>query len=120
MLFFKKKLEKVPKIEFSGVVLGSPLGAYESLNGSLSVRIPHPAPGFITLTPPKDNTLEWITHLQSLRKETVLAVNLKSDVQRSFALLYDFVDFLIIDTGWDNGTQEVPDIQVLLDERAFL
>ena len=92
MLFFKKKLEKVPKIEFSGVTLGNPLGAYEDINGSVSYRMPHPAPGFLTLTPPKDGILEWISGLQSLRKETVLAVNLKRDTQRSFALLYDFVD----------------------------
>lgn len=120
MLFFKKKLDKVPKIEFSGVTLGNSLGAYEGVNSSKSYRISHPAPGFLTLSPPKDGILEWISSLQSLRKETVLAVNLKRDTQRSFALLYDFVDFLIIDTGWEEGTQEVPDITVLLDELLSL
>lgn len=111
MLFFKKKLDKVPKIEFSGVMLGNPLGAYE---------LTRPAPGFLTLTPPKDGILEWILKLQAQRKETVLAVNLKRDIQRSFALLYDFVDFLIVDTGWEEGTQEVSDITVLLDELLSL
>ena len=120
MLFFKKKLEKVPKIEFSGVTLENPLGAYECVNSSKSYRILRPASGFLTLTPPKEETLNWISHLQSLRKETVLAVNLKRDIQRSFALLYDFVDFLIIDTGWEEGTQEVPEIEVLLDELLSL
>ena len=120
MLFFKKKLEKVPKIEFSGVTLENPLGVYEGVSGSKSYRILYPAPGFLTLTPPREGILEWISQLQSLRKETVLAVNLKRDIQRSFALLYDFVDFLIVDTGWEEGTQEVPDITVLLDELLSL
>lgn len=116
MLFFRKKLDKVPKIEFSGVLLENPIGVYEGVNSSKSYRISRPAPGFLTLTPPKEDTLEWISHLQSLRKETVLAVNLKRDIQRSFALLYDFVDFLIVDTGWEDGTPEIADIRVLLDE----
>ena len=120
MLFFNKKLDKVPKIEFSGVTLGNPLGAYEGVNGSKSYRILSPAPGFLTLTPPKEETLNWISQLQSLRKETVLAVNLRRDIQKSFALLYDFVDFLIIDTGWEEGTQEVPEIEALLDELLSL
>ncbi|MBQ9410137.1 MAG: hypothetical protein IJU21_00865 [Bacteroidales bacterium] len=92
-------------------MLESPLGACE---------MSHPAPGFLTLTPPKDGILEWISQLQSIRKETVLAVNLKRDIQKSFALLYDFVDFLIVDTGWEGGTPEVPEITVLLDELLSL
>lgn len=120
MLFFKKKLDKVPKIEFSGVTLENPLGTFEDVNSSKSYRMPKPAPGFLTLTPPRDETLGWISGLQSLRKETVLAVNLKRDIQRSFALLYDFVDFLIVDTGWEEGTPEVPDIRALLDELLSL
>jgi hypothetical protein len=120
MLFFKKKLDNVPKIEFSGVTFENPLGAFENVTSSKSYRILHPAPGFLTLTPPKDETLSWVTQLQSLRRETVLAVNLKRDIQRTFALLYDFVDFLIVDTGWEEGTPEVPDVTVLLDELLSL
>ena len=86
MLFFKKKLDKVPKIEFSGVTLGNPLGAYEGVNSSKSYRIPHPAPGFLTLSPPKDGILEWISGLQSLRKETVLAVNLNQLLKYKFTV----------------------------------
>lgn len=111
MLFFNKKLDNVPKTEFSGVTLENPLGAYE---------LTRPVPGFLTLTPPQDQILEWISKLQSKRKETVLAVNLKRDIPRTFALLYDFVDFLVIDTAWDDGTPEIPDITALLDELLSL
>lgn len=99
-MFFKKKTKKLPKIEFSGITLESPL--------------------FVTLTPPKEGILEWIYQLQGKRQENVLAVNLRTDIPRSFALLYDFVDFLIIDTASDQGTSEVSEITDLLDELLSL
>ena len=112
-MFFKRKYDKLPKIEFSGITLENPLGCVDN-------RITPPVPGFLTLTPPKDGILDWISQLQTLRKETVLAVNLRRDIQRSFALLYDFVDFIIVDTGSEEGTAEVSDITALLDELLSL
>lgn len=112
-MFFRRKNDKLPKIEFSGIILESPLGCVDN-------RIYPPVPGFLTLTPPNDGIIDWISQLQALRKETVLAVNLRRDIQRSFALLYDFVDFLIVDTGSDEGTAEVSDITALLDELLSL
>ena len=99
-MFFKRKTKRLPKIEFSGITLESPL--------------------FVSLTPPKEGILEWIYQLQGKRQENVLAVNLRTDIPRSFALLYDFVDFLIIDTASDQGTSEVSEITDLLDELLSL
>lgn len=100
-MFFCRKKKKLPKIEFSGVLLESPL--------------------VTTLTPPKEGILEWISHLQSKRQESVLAVNLRRDIPKTFALLYDFVDFLVVDTESDSGgTNELTDIKDLLDELLSL
>ena len=116
MLFFRKKSKKLPKIEFSGVILEGGIGVFENASASKSYRITAPVPAFVTLTPPRDGIIEWVSQLQNIRRETTLAVNLRRDIQRTFALLYDFVDFLIVDTISDDGTAEVPDITVLLDE----
>lgn len=100
-MFFQRKKKKLPKIEFSGVSFESPL--------------------ITTLTPPKDGILEWISQLKSKRQESVLAVNLRRDIPKSFALLYDFVDFLIVDTASDTGgTSELSDITDLMDELLSL
>ncbi len=120
MLFFKKKYEKLPKIEFSGITLEGPLGFYDKAGSSKNYHIVPPVPSFLTLTPPRDGVLQWISHLQELREETVLGVNLSRDIQHSFALLYDFVDFLIVDTGSEDGTSDVSDITATLDELLTL
>jgi len=120
MLFFRKKSKKLPKIEFSGVILEGGIGVFENASASKSYRITAPVPAFVTLTPPRDGIIEWVSQLQNIRRETTLAVNLRRDIQRTFALLYDFVDFLIVDTISDDGTAEVPDITVLLDELLSL
>lgn len=74
--------------------------------------------GFITLNPPQDNVLEWIRGLQEYREKTVLAVNISSDIFRTFSLVYDFADFIIIDPDSDNGidSPDVGDTALLLEQ----
>ena len=74
--------------------------------------------GFVTLTPPSEDVLNWVLTLQEYRKKTVLAVNISSDLSRSFSLVYDFSDLIIIDPDVDNGidSPDISDTSVLLDE----
>ena len=74
--------------------------------------------GFVTLTPPSEDVLNWVLALQEYRKKTVLAVNISSDLSRSFSLVYDFSDLIIIDPDVDNGidSPDISDTSVLLDE----
>lgn len=74
--------------------------------------------GFVTLTPPSEDVLNWVLTLQEYRKKTVLAVNISSDLSRNFSLVYDFSDLIIIDPDVDNGidSPDISDTSVLLDE----
>ena len=78
--------------------------------------------GFVTLTPPDENVLNWILGLQEYRKKTILAVNVSSDLARSFSLVYDFSDLIIIDPDGDRGidSSDISDTTVLLDEVVSL
>ena len=62
--------------------------------------------------------LDWIVSLQEYRRNTVLAVNVSADLARTFSLVYDFTDFIIIDPDADNGidSPDISDTSVLLDE----
>ena len=74
--------------------------------------------GFVTLSPPDENVLNWILGLQEYRKKTILAVNVSSDLARSFSLVYDFTDLIIIDPDADRGidSADLSDTTILLDE----
>ena len=78
--------------------------------------------GFVTLSPPADNVLNWILGLQEYRKKSILAVNVSSDLARSFSLVYDFTDLIIIDPDGDSGivSTDISDTSVLLDEIVSL
>ena len=79
-------------------------------------------PGFLTLTPPKDQVLAWSTTLAPYREKCILAINLSRDIVRQFALVYDFADFIIIDPDADDGisSPDLSDITSLLDELISL
>lgn len=74
--------------------------------------------GFITLTPPSEDVLNWVLALQEYRKKTILAINVSSDLSRSFSLVYDFSDLIIIDPDGDQGidSPDISDTSVFLDE----
>ncbi|MBP3202123.1 MAG: hypothetical protein J6M31_00750 [Bacteroidales bacterium] len=78
--------------------------------------------GFVTLTPPQDAVLDWIVGLQQYRSRTVLGVNLHTDIVRSFSLVYDFADFLILDPDSDHGidSPDIADTSALLEEVVSL
>ncbi len=117
MCLFRKRQNVLGK-EVTGLQFRNPAGIFYP-DGSLPImgknRI---LAGFITLNPPKENVLEWIMALQEYREKTVLAVNISTDIFRTFSLVYDFADFIIIDPDSDNGidSPDVGDTALLLEQ----
>lgn len=110
--------------EVSGLVFTNPVGMpYTIKKRRFSLFHCVPKAGFLTLTPPKEQILSWI---QSLEQEKtggcLLAVNIRTDIVRTFSLVYDFPAFIIIDPDSDNGigASDISDTQVLLDELVSL
>ena len=81
-----------------------------------------PKAGFVVATPPKENLIDWITKLQDFTQQGVIAVNLRSDIVRTFSLLYDFAHFIIIDPDSNNGIRsaDISDMTELIDEIVSL
>ena len=118
MCILRKKHKNTTEIELFGLHFANPLGIVmevEALSGRFFRRFPA---GFLSLTPPKEHILEWIHRLQEIRNKTVVAINIKEDILRTFSLVYDFADFIIIDPDNDNGidSPDIADIAQLLDE----
>lgn len=121
-MFFAPKNKNLLQTELTGIKFANPVGLRSNLNlGRKCVRRRFKA-GFIILDPPKDQILEWISNLQDYRKTTVLAINLKTDIVRSFSLVYDFADLIIIDPDSDDGisSPDISDTAQLLDEIVSL
>ena len=117
-MFFAGRNKKIPAVELVGLKFPNPVGMFETFDLSKKWYRRRCKAGFVVLTPPKSNVLEWITNLQDFRKNTLMAVNLNSDIVRCFSLVYDFADFIIIDPDTDNGisSPDISDTTELLDE----
>ena len=118
MFLFGSHKKKALDTNVAGIDFKNPLGVRQSptirqLRGCRTYGA-----GFITLTPPDDNVLNWVLNLQEYRKKTILAVNVSSDLARTFSLVYDFSDLIIIDPDGDRGidSTDMSDTIVLLDE----
>ena len=118
--FRNKKAHKL-ELEVSGLRFSHPVGIRYPETGT-------PAScarslGFVTLTPPQEDILSWITRLQGVQAaDTRIFVNLSADVRRTFALTYDFADILVIDPDPSGGisSPDVSDITSLLDDLLSL
>lgn len=113
MFSFFKKNSQLLETEVAGITFRNPLGADTPKERRT---------GFITLTPPKEHILDWIAQLQDFRGETVLAVNINNQIIRSFSLVYDFADLIIVDPDSDAGIDaaDLYETHVLLDEIVSL
>ena len=109
-------------LEVAGVNFANPVGLTQGAEGLKKCPLWAPKAGFIVATPPKDNLIEWVTKLQDFTQQAVIAVNLRTDIVRSFSLLYDFAHFIIIDPDSDNGIRsaDISDITELIDEIVSL
>ena len=78
---------------------------------------------FTTLTPPQTNVLQWITDLRNAHEKRLIAVSIKSDIVRTFSLVYDFGDLLIVDPDSANSGiagADLSDTMAVLDELLSL
>ena len=109
---FRKK--KALDIHCLGLEFKNPIGIRDLSMGSRA--------GFMTLTQPEDRILDWILKVQEHRNKTVLAINVSSDLTKTFSLVYDFSDLIIIDPDGDHGidSPDISDTSVLLDEIVSL
>lgn len=115
MWFFEKKRnERLLQTEVAGLRFRNPVGT-----DHLSRRI---HAGFISLNPPQEGILDWVRQIEAYRGKSVLAVNLHADIVRSFSLVYDFADLLILDPDSDNGidSPDFSDTTALLEEIVSL
>lgn len=122
-MMFRKNVQNL-QVEVAGLVFPSPVGVpfiIKKRRFSWCHRAPEA--GFLVLTPPShEEVLPWIKGLTSEPESTILAVDIKTDIVRTFSLVYDFADFIIIDPDSDLGIDaaDISDTQSLLDELVSL
>ena len=119
---FKKSYQHL-ETEVAGLVFPNPAGVpYVIRDRRFKWLRPAPKAGFLTVTPPPENILPWIKALKSEPETSLLAVDIRQDILRTFSLVYDFADFIIIDP--DNnlgiGASDISDTHDLLDELVSL
>lgn len=122
MFLFGSHKKKVLDTSVAGLDFKNPVGVQQSPSIRQLRECRTFGAGFVTLSPPDDNVLNWILGLQEYRKKTILAVNVSSEMARSFSLVYDFSDLIIIDPDRDRGidSADISDTTVLLDEVVSL
>lgn len=120
MFSFFKRSNPALSTELAGIVFNNPLGLYFPEGGRKSYLGTNA--GFVTLTPPKQQVIEWVTSLNTKPLNSVIAVNVNADIPRTFSLVYDFADLIIIDPDNDNGigAADISDTHNLLDELMSL
>ena len=121
-LFGKKRNKQVLETEVSSIRFANQVGVV-SRSGKLREKLPRSfKAGFMTLTPPEDAILDWVVGLQNYRNRTVLGINLHKDIVRSFSLVYDFADFIILDPDSDEGidSPDIAETTALLEEVVSL
>ena len=109
-------------LEVAGLNFANPVGLTQGADGLKKCPLWAPKAGFFIATPPKENLIEWSAKLQRFTEQSIVAVNLRTDIVRSFSLLYDFAHFIILDPDTDNGIRsaDISDITELIDEIVSL
>ena len=119
-----RKRDQHLETEVAGLVFPNPAGVPYVLKEHRYFKcfFKSPKAGFLVLMPPRENILPWIKSLKSEPDSTVLAVDIHSDIVRTFSLVYDFADLIIVDPDSDQGigAADISDTQQLLDELVSL
>ena len=118
MCLFKSHKKKALDTTFAGLSFKNPAGIRQSPSLRQLKDCKTYGAGFVTLSPPSEEVLSWILGLQEYRNKTILAVNVSADLSRTFSLVYDFSDLIIIDPDLDHGidSPDISDTTVLLDD----
>lgn len=111
--------------EAAGLVFSNPLGMpYALRKRRFACFHRAPSTGFLVMTPPASGSvLPWVKGLKTALPEgSVVAVDIHTDIVRTFSLVYDFADFIIVDPDSDSGigATDLADIVALVDELVSL
>ena len=73
--------------------------------------------GFITLTPPADGVIDWMSGLKARFPGEIAIVDIREDIHRNFSLSYDFADIIVIDPEAKAGIEslDISDTISLMD-----
>lgn len=115
---------KILETEVAGLVFPNPIGIpYALKHRRFDFLHPAPKAGFLIITPPSGNVLSWIKGLKTaLPGDAILAVDITTDIVRTFSLIYDFADIIIVNPDSDSGIDaaDLADTVSLLDELVSL
>ena len=119
MFVFKRHFRGLER-EVSGIRFSNPVGLSRPAELPRIHLFSTPGVGFLTLEPEQKDILQWIHRLPEIRTETgaLLAVNLKKNIERTFSLVYDFADLIIVDLDSNEGigSSDLSDIPLILEE----
>ncbi len=119
---FRKSFQHLETV-VAGLVFPNPAGVpYVIRKKRFKCFRPAPKAGFLTVTPPSEHILSWIKALKSEPDSSLLAVDIQTDIVRTFSLVYDFPDLIIIDpdSNVGIGAADISDTHDLLDELVSL
>ena len=88
MCLFGSRNKKALDTNVAGISFKNPAGLKQSPTIRQLRECRTFGAGFVTLTPPSEDVLNWVLALQDYRKKTVLAINVATDLSRSFSLVY--------------------------------
>lgn len=118
-MLFKPHFKGLEK-DVSGLNFRNPVGLFRKGETTRIRALAGLGVGFLTLTPDSEAIMDWIQRLAQQRhgQNVLLGINLRDNIERSFSLVYDFADFIIVDTNSNGGidSPDLPDIPILLDE----
>lgn len=117
--FYKRNTPTLKK-ELMGMEFSSPIGVAAGIDkrGEYTDVIACYSPSFIEIGPLR-NVMHAIPHLQNRSEDIRIFGNLSNikDIQRSFSLIYDFVDAIVLNISLNTTVSQV--IEHLLDLRRY-
>lgn len=98
--------------EVSGILFRHPVGS----------SLPCRSASFIVATPPKENVIAWISDIRKRYEGKAVIVDISDDIQRNFALAYDFADIIVLNPDKNGGinAMDISDTVSMLDSLLSL
>ena len=118
--FFYKRTAPTLKVDLMGISFSGPIGIAAGVDkrGEYTDVIACYSPSFIEIGPLRD-VMFTIGHLQNRNEDIRILGNLSNtkDIERSFSLIYDFVDAIVLNVSLNTSVSKV--IDHLLELRRY-
>lgn len=118
--FIYKRTAPTLKVDFMGISFSGPIGIAAGVDkrGEYTDVIACYSPSFIEIGPLRD-VMFTISHLQNRNEDIRILGNLSNtkDIERSFSLIYDFVDAIVLNVSLNTSVSKV--IDHLLELRRY-